>query len=370
MRVVLALVALVLVVTGCAADPSPAPAPAASSPAVAGSLGTPRAVHRATTLPGGAVLFTGGCSATGCGGVAAAATTARYDPATDTVTAGPRLAVPRLSHTATLLPDGRVLVTGGYPGEGAPPTDSIEAVDPVAGTVTPYGRLRTARADHTATLLPDGRVLVAGGRDAGGTALRDTELLAPDGTVTAGPPLPEPRTAHTATVLGSRLVLVGGTATADPALASTAELDVRTLRWSVGPRLLKPRVKHAAVALPGGGLLVIGGSGDAESAELYADTEVLAGARFRAGPGLDDGRYKLSDAVAVLPDGRVLVAGGSTLLAVDVVAGTVRPVPGPALDGRRSFQTLSLLPGDRVLVAGGYDSAIEPTSRLWVFPVA
>lgn len=71
----------------------------------------------------------------------------------------------------------------------------------------------------------------------------------------------------------------------------------------------------------------------------------------------------------MLPDGRVLVAGGPTLLAVDVATGTVRPVPGPALDGRRSFQTVSLLPGGRALVAGGYDGAIAPTARTWIFRV-
>lgn len=375
MRMLVA-VAVAAALTGCAGGASAPSVPTAPvAPATGGgadtggpSLGTPRAVHRATALPGGAVLFTGGCSAAGCEGVAAAATTARYDPGTGAVSAGPRLAVPRLSHTATLLPDGRVLVAGGYPGEGAPPTGSVEAVDPATGTITPYGRLRTARADHTATLLPGGRVLVAGGRGADGAALRDTELLAPDGTVTAGPPLPGPRTAHTATALGPRIVLVGGTGTADPALATTAVLDVRTLRWSAGPRLSKPRVKHATVALPGGRLLVVGGSPDAESADLYADTEVLTGDRFTRGPALADGRYKLSDAVAVLPDGRVLVAGRPTLLAIDVTAGTVRPVPGPPLDGRRSFQTLTLLPGNRPLIAGGYDSGITPTARTWLFP--
>lgn len=366
MRLVAPVLALGLLLTGCSGTPEPPPEPTTTAPGP--SLGTPRAVHRATTLPGGAVLFTGGCSEPGCGGVAAAGTTARYDPATGAVTPGPRLAVPRLSHTATPLPDGRVLVAGGYQGEGRPPTDTVEAVD--GGTVTAYGRLGTARADHTATLLPDGRVLVAGGRGADRAALRSTELLAPDGTVTAGPELPEPRTAHTATAVGRRLVLVGGTATDGPALAGTAVLDLGTLRWSAGPPLRTPRVKHAAVALPGGALLVLGGSPDAESSEQYADTELLPpGGRFRPGPGLGDGRYKLADAVVALPDGRVAVAGGPTVGLLDVAAGTVRTVGGPALDGRRSFQSLSLLPGGRLLVAGGYDARITPTAATWLFTV-
>ena len=143
------------------------------------SLGLPRAVHRATTLADGRVLFTGGCSRPGCEGVAAAATTAIFDARRAVISAGPRLRQPRISHTATLLADGRVLVAGGYPGEGAPPTASMEVFDPAAGAFRSFGSLRVARADHTATLLPDGRVLVAGGRGVDGTALRSVEIVSP-----------------------------------------------------------------------------------------------------------------------------------------------------------------------------------------------
>jgi Galactose oxidase, central domain len=357
------LALLLAVVAGCGGGAAPEPVP---DPGL--TLGVARAVHRATSLADGRVLFTGGCSEAGCGGVAAAAATAVYEPATGRVRAGAALAQPRLSHTATLLADGRVLVAGGYPGEGAPPTDSVEVVG-TDGTIRPYGRLRTARADHSATLLPDGRVLVAGGRDTGGAALGTTELLAPDGTVTAGPPLPSPRTAHTATVVGARVVLAGGTATADPALGSTAVLDPATLRWTAGPPLRRPRVKHAAVALPDGGLLVVGGAPGAEANEQFADTELLppGGTRFRAGPELTDGRYKLADAVAALPDGRVVVAGGPTVDLLEPATGRTTTLPD-SLGRRRSFQTLSLVPGG-VLVAGGYDASIVPSPELWLVPL-
>ena len=65
-------------------------------------------------------------------------------------------------HTATLLPNGMVLVAGVRNGSIAV-LASAELYDPASGTWTPTGSLNTARTDHTATLLPNGMVLVAGG---------------------------------------------------------------------------------------------------------------------------------------------------------------------------------------------------------------
>ena len=84
-----------------------------------------------------------------------------YDPASGTWTATGSLATARSAHTATLLPNGKVLVAGGYNGSGS--LASAELYDPASGTWTATGSLATARIAHTATLLPNGKVLVAGG---------------------------------------------------------------------------------------------------------------------------------------------------------------------------------------------------------------
>ena len=85
-----------------------------------------------------------------------------YDPASGTWTATGSLDSTHSKHTATLLPNGMVLIAGGYRKYGI--SASAELYDPASGTWTATGRLNTARIDHTATLLQNGMVLVAGGR--------------------------------------------------------------------------------------------------------------------------------------------------------------------------------------------------------------
>jgi hypothetical protein len=128
--------------------------------------GSARTGHTATLLPDGRVLIVGG----GDGRRSAVASAELWDPASETFEATGSLGHSRSGHTATLLPDGRVLIAGG----GVPVRNrftcpevciaSAEVWDPTLGSFTSTGSLNEARMNHTATLLPDGRVLmVAGG---------------------------------------------------------------------------------------------------------------------------------------------------------------------------------------------------------------
>ena len=114
-RVLLLAIALV-VVAGCFGPSAERTVPGVG---VAESLrlAQPRAVHRATRLADGSVLLTGGCTESGCGGFDAGTRSELYNPDRGFVR-GPSMSTPRASGTATLLEDGRVLLTGGYPGEG------------------------------------------------------------------------------------------------------------------------------------------------------------------------------------------------------------------------------------------------------------
>ena len=384
--------ALAALACGCTGDttsgPAPGPVPDApttgtdappeTGPDAALDIGLPRAVHRATRLRDGSVLLTGGCSTSGCEGVDAAATAELVEP-DGTAAPGPSMSVGRISHTATLLGDGRVLVIGGYPGEGQPATATMELYDPGTAAFADAGVLRQGRADHTATLLPDGRVLVAGGRGADGRALSTVEIVdvrtgAGSAMVTAGPSLPGPRTAHTATRVGDCVLLVGGTGATDLALRSTTTWCAATDGFEAGPPLVRARVKHAVASLPGGGIWVVGGAPSTESRTRFRDTELLLPrtGRFVAGPDLPSGRYKIADAIATLADGRVVVAGGRRLVVFDPATGILAPVDDTLADlgASRSFQTATALRDGRVLVAGGYDRAIDPSAAAWLVPVA
>ena len=138
----------------------------AGSFTLTGSLITPRQFHTATLLLTGKVLLAGGISAYGpnAPGLSSAEL---YDPSTGTFSTTGTMTVPRVSHTATLLPDGRVLIAGGYSGVAggsfAGASATAELYDPSTGTFTSTGQMSTPRFWHSAALLKNGKVLIAGG---------------------------------------------------------------------------------------------------------------------------------------------------------------------------------------------------------------
>src|SRR5207237_9674534 len=83
----------------------------------------------------------------------------------------------RSRHTATLLPNGKVLVAGGNHGHAA--SSSAELYDPATGTWTATGSLGTARLRHTATLLSSGKVLVTGGENESDGVLNGLDAYEP-----------------------------------------------------------------------------------------------------------------------------------------------------------------------------------------------
>ena len=128
------------------------------------SMTTARYDHTATLLPNGKVLVAGG------GYSAVYLSSAElYDPSTVTRTATGSMAANRAMHTATLLPNGKVLVAGGLTSQGTKnlSNNGAELYDPTTGTWKVTGAMATARYSHTATLLPSGKVLVAGGNKDG-----------------------------------------------------------------------------------------------------------------------------------------------------------------------------------------------------------
>lgn len=369
------VVAAALALGGCAASrtpspPSPptSPGPEAASPAPPGvlRLSTPRAVHRATRLADGSVLLTGGCTQPGCGGFERGRTAERF--AEGRLTVGAQMASPRASGTATLMRDGRVLLTGGFPGEGQAPTPSAEVYEPASGRFLPVADLAVGRADHSASLLTDGRVLVAGGFDAAGRALRSTEIYDPSiERFTTGAALTVARAAHVAVTVGERVILLGGT-TDSAAMSSTDVGDGDS--WRPGPPLQTPRVKLGAALMPDGRVFVAGGSTDTQGRERLSTTELLDLARPRTtpGPSLSAGEYKLDGALAVLADGRVVVPSAGGLDVFDPATSTMQRLPDRTY-AAGSFRTVTAVSETAVLVAGGYDASVTPTDQVRLIDV-
>ena len=122
----------------------------------AGSMATARGDHTATLLPNGQVLVAGGDD----GGAFNSAEL--YNPVTNSWTATGSLLAARTYHTATLLTSGKVLVAGGETGGlYGQAMSSAEIYDPATGIWSATGPMTAARCYHTATLLPNGQVLLA-----------------------------------------------------------------------------------------------------------------------------------------------------------------------------------------------------------------
>ena len=267
------------------------------------SLEIGRYRHTATLLPNGKVLVAGGNGSD----FKAAASAELYDPVTKNWTMTGSMGAPRADHTATLLPNGKVLVAGGSNATGI--LSSTELYDPSNGTWTATGSLGAAHTAHTATLLQDGKVLVAGGRGSDGMQVVDAELYdSTDGTWTATGGLGTARDSHKATLLADGRVLVVGGFGISYWLASAEIYDPTRGTWTGTGNLGHARHRHTATLLPNGKVLVAGGVGTngalLTSAELYDP----AGAAWAATGDLATPHY--SHTATLLSDGTVFLTGG------------------------------------------------------------
>jgi N-acetylneuraminic acid mutarotase len=225
-----------------------------------------RYFHTASVLTDGKVLVTGGD--TDIGYVNSAEL---YDPSTGTWTNTGNMSSARYQHTASVLTNGKVLATGGYIGTNL---NSAELYDPSTGTWTTTGNMSSARYSHTASLLTNGKVLVTGGFHLGyGPGYQNSAELydLSTGTWTTTGNMSSARAGHTASVFTNGKVLVTGGS--NGSYLNSADLyDPSTGTWTNTDNMVSPRSAHTASILANEKILVAGGLNYVaylNSAELY-----------------------------------------------------------------------------------------------------
>lgn len=255
----------------------------------------------ATLLSDGRVLVSGGSTA---GNPVTSAEI--YTPSTNTWAPAAPMSSPRSRHSSTLLPDGRVLVVGGLL------VDTVEIYDPQADEWQPGPTMQSIRSDHEATRLNDGRVLITGGMyfiNAIGVSHFSSILFDPETEQwLEGPDMNAARRFHTSTLLPSGKVLVTGGWSSVSTYSNAQLYNPLSNQWESVPDMAAARNGHSADLLPDGRVLVAGGT-NSPNGPTHASVEMYdpGSNTWSMGPSMQEpasGHYS-----ALLPDGRVFIIG-------------------------------------------------------------
>jgi uncharacterized membrane protein len=288
--------------------------PSAGTFSYTGSMNTARAYHGAVLLPNGNVLVVGGESSISPATCLSSAEL--YNPSTGTFSYTASLTTAMCGTTATMLQDGKVLVTNGA---------TAELYDPSTGTFSVTGSLQVSRGGASVTLLGNGKVLVAGGVDASSNCptylpdcntLESAELYDPStGTFTLTGSMQAARFDHTATLMSNGEVLIAGGEyyyqvpnPPGPPLTESSDLNEAELynpatgTFTITQYMNVARAGQVAALLPSGKVMVASG----RTAEIY---DPSSGTFTLSAAGLNDERDS-GEAAVLLNSGSVLVIGG------------------------------------------------------------
>ena len=300
-----------------------------------GNLIEPRAFHQTVPLPNGAYLVIGG----GDGELllpVALASCERYNPYLRTFAADQPMTEERTLHRATVLLDGRILVTGGSKTLGIG-LSTAEIYDPVSGTWSPPIPMNGTRIAHTATRLNDGRVLVCGGSSSFvltpptstnflpifQSGVATAELFDPvtDTFTPVATPMSENRIGQAATLLASGKVLISGgirggfsiAGAGAPLYAAGCDVfDPTTNSFSPAAAMAVPRIIHTQNLLPNGDVIAVGGAGGTfvlslGSSEIYDESNDT----WSPGPPIPGGQTIALHTTVELSNGDFYVGGGA-----------------------------------------------------------
>ena len=318
----------------------------------------------------------------------------------------------RFFHSATLLKDGRVLITGGFetdrPGHSSPEFRhaTAELFDPAKGTSSATGAMSQARSQHRAIPLHDGRVVIKGndlhppdiydpqsgrfailadapefGRSVSTTILSTGDILVTDEVGNAGIIEPEtwkftstgrmitPRTNHSATLLQDGRVVIAGGMNADGTVKASEIYDPTTNTFAANGDLNDERWGHDAMLLQDGRVLIIGGRRgtiEADNVQHVTTAEMFEPSTGNFVTAGDTGLPSIQSAF-LLPSGKVFLLSGGDVAIYDPATGTATRT-GHSIGQNRSLYAVTPLTDGRIMFSGGLKDLVSTDEVLVYSP--
>ncbi len=319
------------------------------------SIDTSRIRFTATVLPNGNVMIIGGMNGPELSSCEI------YNSNTDTWTAAENLPVPRQQHTATLINDSIILVIGGVSTSNS--LDHVDAYNINTNTWSSKSPLPYRPAGHSATLLENGKILIAGGWEAPSydwfrtSVIYDYETDSYSNQGNFGASTADARDAHSSILLNNGNVLIAGGIGSSGGQENSFIYDVVNNVWSSAIPFTGKRASSSIIKLESGNLLLIGGY-DWMSFNFSNNIQMFDAETETWDSYLDMATNRALSSVAFLPDGKILLAGGnnstgslSEAILIDTISVT-ETIIDPLPDGRYHAQAITLDDNRIMLISG------------------